>query len=260
MKQCYFCNQSIPMDAKKCPMSGMDVTEEQSTTSEIENQTYNINFNPVSRKEEKRFNFLKSFSTFSQYLHYLTRKVTHPQETDLSLSGSSLYGYLTILLSALLAAGTATRVAATWDQTYQTLASISILPVVSFSFNAIEWFMKLSLFFFVYAYLYGFISFIFQKNQSEEEYSFAFWLTHFGGMNALSLFVLGGCFILSLIAPLALGIPALIFIFLYLMSYTLSFALSLGGTNINKRYYQGIIASSIHFLLLLAFGYLLVKI
>ena len=136
MKQCYFCNQSIPMDAKKCPMCGMDVNEEQSLTPEIENQTYNINFNPVSRKEEKRFSFLKDFSTFSEYLHYLTRKVTHPQETDFSTGGSSLYGYLTILISTLLAAGTATRVAATWEQTYQTLASISILPVVSFSFNA----------------------------------------------------------------------------------------------------------------------------
>lgn len=260
MKHCYFCNQIIPEEAKTCPMCGMNLSEEPSTAPEVDKQTYKINFNPVSRKEEKSFNFLKSFSTFSHYLYYLTRKVTHPQETDFSVTKSSLYGYLTLIISALFAAGTTTRVAATWEETYQTLAAISILPVMSFSFHAVEWFIKLSVFFFAFAYLYSFISFIFQKNQSEEHYSFSQWLTHFGGMNAIYLFILAGFFILTLIAPLALGIPAVLFILLYLLSYTISFSLSLGGTNVNKRYYQGLVASSIHFLLMVAFGYFLLKI
>lgn len=260
MKQCYFCKQSIPADAETCPMCGMDLSVEESTAPEIEKQTYKINFNPVSRKEEKQFSFLMCFSTFSHYLYYLTRKVTHPQETDFSVTKSSLYGYLTLIISALLAAGTATRVAAAWEETYQTLAAISILPVVTFSFNAVEWFIKLSVFFFVFVYLFSFISFVFHKKQSEEQYSFNWWLTHFSGMNAIYLFLLAGFFILTLIAPLALGIPAVIFIFLYLMSYTVSFLLSLGGANTNKRYYQGLIASNIHFLLMLALGYLLIKI
>lgn len=260
MKQCYFCNQTIPADAEKCPMCGMDLSEESSTAPELEKEAYKINFNPVSRKDEKRFSFLKSFSAFSHYLSYLTRKVTHPQETDFSISKSALYGYLTLIFSAFLAAGTITRVFAIWEETYQTLATISILPVMTFSFNTVEWFIKLSVFFFVFAYLFSFISFIFQKNQSEEQYTFNLWLTHFAGMNAIYLFILAGFFVLTLIAPLALGIPAVIFIMVYLMSYTVSFSLSLGGTNANKRYYQGLIASSIHFLLMVAFGYLLIKI
>lgn len=260
MKQCYFCNQAIPDDAHICPMCGMELPEYNQSTPVSDLQPHAVNFDAISRKDDNQINPHTMLESLMDYVYYLANKIKKPFETDSTHLNANFYGYFTIIFSAFLLAGTVTRIVAAWEDTYSILSSISILPVATFTFNWIEWFIKLAIFFFVYAYFISYIAFLFQRSKEDHDFSFSEWVLDFTGMNALYSFVLIIVFLTTLIAPLALGIPTLLFVFIYLISYVVGFLISLKGTNINKIYYQGLISISIHFLIMAAVGYLLIKI
>ncbi|MGP6146131.1 hypothetical protein [Jeotgalibaca sp. A122] len=260
MKQCYFCNHSIPDDAVVCPMCGMEVIEEKGNKPFVEKQSYKINVEASSRKDEKQFSFRKGLSSLSHYGTFLARKTVHPLESIPDLNILTLYGYLTLVISAVLSAGIVTRVVGALENTYQVLSSISILPVLSFSYSWLEWLIKLSLFFFLNYLLYGILSYLFQKNKVEGPSTFGSWLAEFSAMNALYILILLAFFLLSFVAPIGLGIPALLFVAIHQLSYLVSFLLTIDNINANKKYYQGLISTSIHFLLMVVIGYLLIKI
>lgn len=259
MKQCYFCNHYIPEDAVVCPMCGMEVIEEKENESSIEKQPYKINFETISRKDENKFSLREGFSSLSHYGTFLWGKILHPQDNSSDVSVKTFYGYLTLVISALLSAGIVTRVVGALDSSYQVLSSISILPILSFSYDWPEWLIKLSILFFLHYFLYGVLSYLFKRNKVEGTSTFGSWLPYYSAMNALYILILLVFFLLSLVAPIGLGIPALLFVAIHQLSFVVSFLLTLDGINENKTYYQGLVSTSIHFLLMMVIGYLLIK-
>lgn len=261
MKSCYYCNHPISDNQIICPMCGMenpDENHQQDIT--IEKQQYKINSTPVSRKEDKLFGLKNNFLHVIHHLTYLSTKISQPQSHMDENQIPSIFGYLTIAFASLLSAGTLTRVIGAWDSTYQLFSSISILPVMNVTFNGIEWLLKLTIFFFISAFLLALMAFSFARNKTEYPLLFNSWLIHFSGMNAFSLILLFISFILAIIAPLGLGIPALLVVAIHQLNYLVNFLLSLKGDNEDKVYYQGFATISSHFLLMSAILYLLIKI
>ena len=266
MKECYFCKSIIPEDATICPMCDSDLTEVENKA--VENppipEEYTLNQEKKSRKLERSISFKKITNSFINYIIYSVKRISHPVQIDQRSERHPIYGYITLLLSSLLSAGILTRVFAALEDTYKFMLDISILPTLTFTFRPFEWFWKLTIFFICYFILFTLVSYLFKKASSKEPLNFNNWVTQYTAMNTFYFVLLMLVFILAMVLPLGLAVPAMLVTFLYCLSYIISFVATLynidRATSENKTFYQALIGVSVHFLIMSFVAYLLFKI
>lgn len=251
MKKCFYCQSTIPADAATCPMCGLDLTEVETS----ENRTQK-----VSRKDKHQFSFKKIMAPFLSYVRYMAAHVRTPFKTSYPNEVYPLHGYITVLLSALFSAGIVTRVVAALDQTYQFFISISILPALVVNFNGFEWFLKLSIFFFFNIIVLTGLSYLFKSKDKAQTATFNHWLAYFTSINTLYHILLIVFFIVAMVVPIGLGVPALLFVCLYHLSYIISYIFTLENEKTSKKFYQALISLSVYYIVMALTGYLLIRI
>lgn len=268
MKECYFCSSIIPENATTCPMCGLDLTEVETPQADKQNRHIHPAQSPTEKKEVKQAredaNLNKIGKVFGSYFIYYFKKITHPVSLDQRTERHPFFGYLNILLASFFSAGIITRVAAALDDSYQFMVDISILPTITFELKPFEWFWKYSLFFILFFLLLTLITFLFKKMATNQPLDFHNWVTQFTGTNALYFLLLFLTFLVTMVAPIALAVPALLMVLLYIVSQVLAFIVSLydltrAGKE-NKTYYQVLFGISVHLLVMTVIGYLLMKI
>lgn len=270
MKECYFCNSSIPNDATVCPMCGLDLTEVEETIveedveiQETEIPAYSPNKKIKSRREENGMNFEKVSTTFTNYFRYYLKKVTHPVQIDYRSERHPFYGYVNILVASLFSAGIITRVVSAMDETYQFMLELSILPSLTFEMNRFEWFWKLSIFFLFFFFLYGATAYLFKKLSTKQPLNFHNWMTQFSSMNAFYFLLLCVAFLLAMLVPIGLAVPSLLLTLLHAMAYLIAFHTTLYTTDRegkeNKTFYQALLGMSLHFIIMTILAYFLIK-
>lgn len=263
VKLCHYCHNEIPEDAVLCPFCGSDLTELESTSG-FQPAQEETGPEKQRRRNQKPVTFQHVLQGIGSYLSYNAKRLRHPLYIDSRSEKSLLFGYLNIIFSALLSGGIVARLGYAFQNTYNFLQNISILPFLNFQMNAWEWFWKASLFFFSYYFLYPVLTFLFRKTILVHPIRFHTGVTRFAGMIALPYLLLWAAFLLSLVAPLALAIPLIIILLIHIIGYTAAFVVALHQPPLEGReekvLYQSYLGIGIHVVSAVIIFYLLLKI
>lgn len=276
MKICIYCHNSIPKEALICPMCGSDVSASdaihkdafhQSTLFEdnpddgvaISNEE---DFFPHSRSENSTFSFGQLRGKVTRYFSFLWKKMKNPYEARKTRRDThNLYGYFTFIVSALLSAGLCTRITVAFAVQYDLLSQISLLPTVSFKIEPVIIFMKICLLLLLFYLLFPMVSYIIKTYFLHRRHAFHNWITQFAGMNAFSFVLLVIAFTFSMIAPILMAVPVILFFLIHLMSYLITYIASLYQT-INETKYDTIYLClggiSAHLIIMISIAYLLI--
>lgn len=226
--------------------------------------TSNPEANERRSRSKNAVTFQHIFQGIGSYLAYNGKRLRFPLSIDSRSERSYFYGYVNLVVSALLSAAIVARLGYAFQNTYDFLRDISILPILDFQMNVWEWFWKAAVFFFSYYLLYPALTFLFRKATLLRPLSFHTGVTRFAGMNAAMYLLLWVAFLMSLVAPLALAFFIIFFLLIHALSYTAAFVTSLHQPPLEGReekvLYQSYIGIALHAIVIMAVFYLLLKV
>lgn len=192
---------------------------------------------PSRRKNKQAGNHLTSYITY--LLSYIKKPIQSPSTNELNENPN--HGITSLLLLAILNTVSITSLANYFVSHYEWFADLSVLPNLNFEFVAWRFGLKTFVFLIISLWLLPAIIHLFNRNNESEKMSNNVWLTHFFGMNSLSVVVAFICFLSSLLAPLIFMIVVLLLslmqISLLIITMTIHFLQS-GNVNKSKAFYS----------------------
>ena len=192
---------------------------------------------PSRRKNKKAENRLTSYINY--LLSYIKKPIQSPSSNE--FNDNPNHGITSLLLLAILNTISITSLANYFVSHYEWFADLSVLPNLDFDFVAWRFGLKTFVFLIITLWLLPAIIHLFNRNNASEKISNNVWLTHFFGMNSISVVVAFICFLISLLSPLFFMIIVLLFslmqIALLIITLSIHFLQS-GNVNKSKAFYS----------------------
>lgn len=191
---------------------------------------------PSRRQNKQDGNRLTSYIAY--LLSYIKKPIQSPTTNELNKNPN--HGITSLLLLAILNTVSITSLANYLVSHYEWFADLSVLPNLNFEFVAWRFGLKTFVFLIICLWLLPAIIHLFNWNNESEKMSNNVWLTHFFGMNSISVVVAIICFLSSLLAPLIFMIIVLLLtlmqIALLIITMTIHFLQS-GNVSKSKAFY-----------------------
>ena len=192
---------------------------------------------PSRRQNKQDGNRLTSYAAY--LLSYIKKPIQSPTTNELNKNPN--HGITSLLLLAILNTVSITSLANYLVSHYEWFADLSVLPNLNFEFVAWRFGLKTFVFLIISLWLLPAMIHLFNRNNESEKMSNNVWLTHFFGMNSISVIVAIVCFLSSLLAPLIFMIFVLLLtlmqIALLIITMTIHFLQS-GNVNKSKAFYS----------------------
>lgn len=195
------------------------------------------NGGPSRRQNKQDGNRLTSYAAY--LLSYIKKPIQSPTTNELNKNPN--HGITSLLLLAILNTVSITSLAYYLVSHYEWFADLSVLPNLNFEFVAWRFGLKTFVFLIISLWLLPAMIHLFNRNNESEKMSNNVWLTHFFGMNSISVIVAIVCFLSSLLAPLIFMIFVLLLtlmqVALLIITMTIHFLQS-GNVNKSKAFYS----------------------
>lgn len=195
------------------------------------------NGGPSRRQNKQDGNRLTSYIAY--LLSYIKKPIQSPTTNELNKNPN--HGITSLLLLAILNTVSITSLANYLVSHYEWFADLSVLPNLNFEFVAWRFGLKTFVFIIISLWLLPAMIHLFNRNNESEKMSNNVWLTHFFGMNSISVIVAIVCFLSSLLAPLIFMIFVLLLtlmqVALLIITMTIHFLQS-GNVNKSKAFYS----------------------
>ncbi|WP_413539326.1 zinc ribbon domain-containing protein [Aerococcus viridans] len=195
------------------------------------------NGGPSRRQNKQDGNRLTSYAAY--LLSYIKKPIQSPTTNELNKNPN--HGITSLLLLAILNTVSITSLANYLVSHYEWFADLSVLPNLNFEFVAWRFGLKTFVFLIISLWLLPAMIHLFNRNNEPEKMSNNVWLTHFFGMNSISVIVAIVCFLSSLLAPLIFMIFVLLLtlmqVALLIITMTIHFLQS-GNVNKSKAFYS----------------------
>jgi len=195
------------------------------------------NGGPIRRQNKQDGNGLTPYAAY--LLSYIKKPIQSPTTNELNKNPN--HGITSLLLLAILNTVSITSLANYLVSHYEWFADLSVLPNLNFEFVAWRFGLKTFVFLIISLWLLPAMIHLFNRNNESEKMSNNVWLTHFFGMNSISVIVAIVCFLSSLLAPLIFMIFVLLLtlmqVALLIITMTIHFLQS-GNVNKSKAFYS----------------------
>ncbi|MEY8370693.1 hypothetical protein AAK938_03995 [Aerococcaceae bacterium 50-4] len=235
-------HQSSPIrDAAHADVEKVTTNEESKTKKKFfsfgkSNKKSDEDAGPSRRKNKQSGNHVTSYLAY--LLSYIKKPIQSPSTNELNENPN--HGITSLLLLAILNTVSITSLANYLVSHYEWFADLSVLPNLNFEFVAWRFALKTFVFLIITLWLLPAIIHGFNRNNESEKMSNNVWLTHFFGMNSISVVVAVICFLSSLLAPLIFMVIVLLLtlmqIALLIITMTIHFLQS-GNVNKSKAFY-----------------------
>ena len=195
------------------------------------------NDGPSRLQNKQDGNRLTSYIAY--LLSYIKKPIQSPTTNELNKNPN--HGITSLLILAVLNTVSITSLANYFVSHYEWFADLSVLPNLNFEFVAWRFGLKTFVFLIISLWLLPAIIHLFNRHNESQKMSNNVWLTHFFGMNSISVIVAIVCFLSSLLAPLIFMIIVLLLtlmqITLLIITVTIHFLQS-GNVNKSKAFYS----------------------
>ena len=195
------------------------------------------NDGPSRRQNKQDGNRLTSYIAY--LLSYIKKPIQSPTTNELNKNPN--HGITSLLILAVLNTVSITSLANYFVSHYEWFADLSVLPNLNFEFVAWRFGLRTFVFLIISLWLLPAIIHLFNRHNESQRMSNNVWLTHFFGMNSISVIVAIVCFLSSLLAPLIFMIIVLLLtlmqITLLIITVTIHFLQS-GNVNKSKAFYS----------------------